>query len=186
MPETLYKVLAEDGAPHHGGSGRWHLPRGTRPGKWMPKITDVEPCHRGYHVCRPDQVIQWLGPTIWTVEVRGAVIDHGDKLVVGEARLLAKCDHWNDRTARLFAAACARDVLPIFERAYPGDDRVRRCIETVEAFARGEVDKTVLAAVRAAAWDASAAARAAAWARQTRRLLHLLATGDVLQEVPDA
>ena len=47
--KTIYKVLASDGTPCHGGSGKWFMPKGKRPGKWMPAIKDIQPCARGYH-----------------------------------------------------------------------------------------------------------------------------------------
>ena len=97
---------------------------------------------------------------------------HTDKIVVSEARLLSRCAHWNERTARLFAAACAWDALPLYEKAHPTDDRVRKCIEAAERFANGEVDRIFLDAARAAAWE-----------KQARRLAHLLTTGEVVHDV---
>jgi hypothetical protein len=65
---------------------------------------------------------------------------------------------------RLFACACARQALPIWDAAYPNDRRPLTAIETAERFARGEVPNDELDAARAAAWDAAgAAAGAAAW-----------------------
>jgi len=43
-------------------------------------------------------------------------------------QLVRRCEHWTARTARLFAAACAERVLPIYEAEYPGDDRPREAI----------------------------------------------------------
>jgi hypothetical protein len=118
---------------------------------------------RGYHVCEPHDLITWLGPTIYIVEVRGESIRDKNKTVVASARLLRRCAHWNDRTVHLFAASCARDVLPFFERKRPNDDRMRKCIEAIEAFAEGKVNHIFLNAAGDAAWDAAAAATRAAW-----------------------
>jgi hypothetical protein len=63
-----------------------------------------------------------------------------------------------------FSAWCARQVLPIYEKEYPNDSRVSDCINTVEAFAKGEATQEDLADARDAAWDATAAAWDAAWA----------------------
>ena len=53
MTRQLYKVLAEDGSAYHGGRGRWALPANGAPGAWMPRIAGpLEPCMRGYHLCR--------------------------------------------------------------------------------------------------------------------------------------
>lgn len=153
---TYYKVLDLDGSAFHGGSGKWHMPSGKRPGKWMPAISDPKPCVRGYHLCRDTtDLSQWLGPSIWLAEARGAIVADGNKIVVAQARLIRRLP-WDDRTARLFAADCAERVLPIFERERPNDDRPRKAIETARRFANGEVEDAARAA-------AEAAAEAAAW-----------------------
>ena len=54
----------------------------------------------------------------------------------------------------LFAADCAEHVLPIFEAAYPTDDRPRKAIEVARSGAS-------VTAARAAAFAAHAAARVA-------------------------
>ncbi|WP_223621677.1 putative immunity protein [Lysobacter sp. ESA13C] len=62
------------------------------------------------------------------------------------------------RQVALFAATCARRVLPIFEAACPNDQRPRDAIAEADAFAAG--DKRT-ATLRACAWAAYAAAREA-------------------------
>ena len=160
---TLLKILDVDGSPFHGGTGKWHLPVGKRPGKWMPKIDGIAPCVRGYHVVSVGQAFHWLGPVIFEVEVRGARIDLDDKSVVAQARLVRRLP-WDERTARLFAADCAERVLPIFEAAQPGDPRPRVAVETARLFAVGMASDAEMAAAWAAAGDAAwDAARDAAW-----------------------
>jgi hypothetical protein len=66
---------------------------------------------------------------------------------------LTDTDH---RHLALWAAACAEHVLQHFEQARPDDERPRRAIELVRAWARGEVTMT---ASRTAAGHANAAAR---------------------------
>jgi hypothetical protein len=61
------------------------------------------------------------------------------------------------RVVAAWAADCAAEVLDVYERAVPGDDRVRGAIELARAFARGELD--VAEAVRRRGGDAGAAAR---------------------------
>jgi hypothetical protein len=56
----------------------------------------------------------------------------------------------------IWAADCAEHVLPLFEQARPGDDRPRRAIEQIRAWARGEIKWTQ---AREAAFAANAAAR---------------------------
>lgn len=65
------------------------------------------------------------------------------------------------RQVALYAAACARRALPVFEAAHPHDPRPRDAIAAAEAFAAGG-KRT--AALRRAAWSAYAAARDAAQA----------------------
>ena len=137
---TYYKVLNPDGSCFYGGSGEWHLPRGSRPGKWMPKVATLEPCQSGYHVCRLDQLVPWLGPAVFEVEVRGPMVDHGDKLVVGEARLVRRCVAWDDRVARLFAADCAERALRRERKAgREPDPRSWAAVKAARAFANGTI-----------------------------------------------
>src|SRR5690606_31434495 len=136
----------------------------------MPAIPDPVPCRRGYHLCRDAaDLLCWLGPTIWVAEAAGAVVAHRDKVVVERARLLRRLP-WDERTAREFAADCAERALPVYEAAYPGDDRPRRAVEVARAYARDEATRDELSAcaaawaAEAAAWAAEAAAADAAWA----------------------
>ena len=186
---TVYYKFLDPGGRSCWSDCTWHLPDGERPGKWMPEITGLVPCQRGYHVATIDQLVDWLGPELWEVECRGEHIDHGDKHVFGQARLVRRIDGWNDRTARLFAADCAARVLHLFEACCPGDPRPRRAIDVARAFADGQATMGDLAAARNAAkaaagraardagkdpawdaaWDAAcaavrAAAEGAAWA----------------------
>ena len=165
-PERLFKVLGDDGRPHHGGTGRWHLPHDGKPGDWMPPIEgDLVPCENGYHLCREGYLADWLGPHIFEAEYRGERLDTDDKIVVREARLVRELGTWNEQTARLFACDCAERVLPLFEKERPGDERPRKAIDTARAYVAGAATVEQLAAARAAAWAAArAAARAAAWA----------------------
>jgi hypothetical protein len=144
-----FKVLGPDLKPFHGGTGQWVA------GEWMPPIDTIEPCVRGYHLCRESDLVSWLGPEIWEAEWRGDMIEQSDKIVVSEARLIRRLDTWNERTARLFADGGATDE----ERA-----------------AAWAAPRT---AAGAAPWTAAgAAARAAAWAAaraaQTERLFAYL------------
>ena len=161
--KTIYKVLASDGTPCHGGSGKWFMPKGKRPGKWMPAIKDIQPCARGYHFVNLEQLPTWLGPTLYEVEVRGQVIHLADKSVAEQARLIRKVEIWNDKTLRLFAADCAEHVLGIYERVCPKDDRPRKAIQAARDFANGLIDRNAAhAAANAASYAAAYAAANAA------------------------
>src|SRR3972149_690362 len=164
MNETLYKVLGENGETVNGGHGKWSLPSGGKPGKWMPKIGgELIPCENGYHLCRRKDLINWLGPTIWEAECRGDVVKAHDKIVVREARLLRQLENWNERTARLFACDCSEWALSLF--AEP-DPRSIQAIWVARLYAVGKATEIELdaawAAARAAAWAAAGAAAGAA------------------------
>jgi len=61
------------------------------------------------------------------------------------------------------AAACARLALPIWQKHNPKDERVEKCLDACDDYAKGSVNDAQLAAAGAAAWAAArAAARAAA------------------------
>jgi hypothetical protein len=57
-----------------------------------------------------------------------------------------------------WAADCAKRVLPLFEEAYPGDDRPRKAIKTCRKWVRTGVFE--MAVIRGASLAAHAAARA--------------------------
>jgi hypothetical protein len=159
---TLYKVLREDGSAHHGGRGRWPLPAGDEPGEWLEVKGALIPCKRGLHLCRPQDLVHWLGPAIFVAEYDGdELVEDGNKIVVRRARLLRRTA-WDRSMAVTFAADCAERVLPIFEKSRPKDERPRKAIAAARADA-------------AAAYAAAAGAAAAAERKwQTERLEELL------------
>ena len=153
---TYYKSLSADGCSCSGGHSKWSLPTqledGTyKPGRWMPRIKDIVPCERGYHVFERKDILPWVNTTLYEAEIRGETIGHEDKTVAQSARLIRPIPGCNERTLRLFACRVAEDVLPIFEQAYPDDDRPRRAIETARRYADGEATPEELAAAGAAA-----------------------------------
>ena len=166
----FFKVLNGQQSTN-GGDCRWIKNR------WMPKQA-VNPCTSGYHLCRPQDLISWLGPDIWIAEGRGKLIECEDKVVFEQARVVRHLDTWTDKTARLFACWCVRetplhDGRKIWVRL--ADERSRQAVIVAEKFANGEATAEELAAAWDAAWDAAgAAAGAAAWAAQTRKLMEIL------------
>ena len=167
----LLKVLNEDGSTCHGGKAQWSLPvkngDGTwTPGEWMPAIEGaLVPCRNGYHLCRAQDLLSWLGPAIFEAEYRGEMVESTDKIAVREARLLRQFENWNARTARLLACEYAERVLPLFERVYPEDGAPRHAIETSRRCAIGDATDEELDAAWTAARDAAdTAASATAWA----------------------
>ena len=164
----FYKWLDADGRATIGGDVQWSLPTGKRAGKWMPKIDEIKPCERGYHLCRPEDVSRWIGERLFVAEARGDVIVHEDsKVVVSEARLLREVVGWDEQSQRVFACLCAYGVLDIFERKYPDDLRPRNCVDVAWRFAFGEATVEERDAARdawAAAWATDWDADSAAWA----------------------
>jgi hypothetical protein len=158
----LFKVL-DSRKSCHGGDHLW------TPGEWVSVNGKLIPCQRGIHLCREQDLLEWLGPEIWEAEYRGdEFIVHGNKVVVREARITTKYENWNDSTARLLACDFAERVAHLC-----GDDpRPAKAIKVARLFAHGKATQKELAAAwdaaraaaRAAAWDAAwAAARDAAW-----------------------
>jgi len=186
-----YKVLKNDGSCCNGGSGKWYLPKklkdGTwKPGKWMPEIVGIlEPCENGYHICRPRDLVKWLDEAIFEVEYDGMIVKD-NKCVVRKARLLSKCEGWNDKTARLFAADCAEHVLHICEDKHPNDDQSRKVTQAARDYINGIIGELPsaganagvaacgVAAVAAARAEARAEAGAAERKWQTKKLMGYL------------
>jgi len=156
MP-TLYKCLGPERTACNGGTCQW-LP----PGEWMPPVQGpLVLCQNGYHLCEFKDILSWANAELWEAEGRGESIAEGDKIVFREARLVKRCEWWNERTARLFACDCAEHVLSFFEKAHPTDMCPRQCIEVTRRYANGEANGDELAAAGAAAWEAARAAMAA-------------------------
>jgi hypothetical protein len=189
---TYYKALSADGRSCNGGNSKWSLPvlqpDGTyKPGRWMRTIKDIEPCTRGYHVFERKDILQWFNATLYECEIRGAAIDHGDKIVAESCRLIRPLPGCNERILRLFACRVAEDVLPLYEAKYPDDDRPRKAIETARRYADGQATDGELDAAWDAAWAAArdaaraaaraaaqAAAQDAAWAKYTGWLWEMI------------
>jgi len=161
--EILYKVLDKRGYSCYGGIGQWFLPEkqkdGTwKPGRWMPKIKGkLVPCQNGYHLCRENNILDWLGESIFEAEYKGEILERSDKVVVREARLLRKYENWNEKTARLFACWCVRNT-PLGNGGtiwnLLTDERSKNAVKIAEEFANGKVTRGELEVAEEAAWDA--------------------------------
>jgi len=157
MSATLYKVLDTNGKSFYPSEGQWSLPTGDVPGDWMPTINGkLIPYKNGYHLCRPEDLLWWLGPVIYEAEIMGKMMRSKGKIVVRDVRLISRLEAWNPLAAIHFLADCAEHVLPFFEGMYPDDIRPRRAIEAI----RRQVDVSLDTFVNAA-HDAHAARIAA-------------------------
>jgi len=70
----------------------------------------------------------------------------------------------HEKEVRLFAVDCAERVLPIYEKKYPNDSRVRDCIEATKKYLNDEITLEELRVFRVAAYAAAYAADADAYA----------------------
>jgi hypothetical protein len=156
-PRTgYYKYLGQNGEPCNGGRGRWPLPNG-KPGAWLTVKGELEPCQRGLHLCRPKDLLNWIGPTLWRVEIRGDMtrLLCDDKVVVRSARLLYQVETWTEQSARLLAADCAERALNLVGNP---DPRSLAAVVATRRYAFGLISDAARAAASAAASDAAWAA----------------------------
>ena len=120
----------------------------------------LELCKKGLHASvKPLDALNylsWNDSIICLVELSGEITEGGDKCVASERTVLKWCKA--DEILHRFAIRVAGDVLPIYEKKYPGDDRLRKAIETKKLWLEGKVTDEEL---RAAADAAAGAARAA-------------------------
>ena len=88
---TLFKVLV-GGSSGHGGTLKWSLPEGDKPGEWHDVSGDLTVCERGIHLT--DEPARWYKPgcKVYVVEAEGVIgecKDHDDRKVVARrVRLL--------------------------------------------------------------------------------------------------
>ena len=101
-----YKVLI-DGRSGFTGS-RWPLPDGGGPGEWVVASGRLELCVNGIHACTVDQLPQWLGEELWTIELGGEIVRADPALVASKGRLLGRVEAWGATAQAAFGQDCAR------------------------------------------------------------------------------
>ncbi len=103
---TYYKVLNADRSCCDGGNIVWE-PEGVP----MPPIVGyLMPYLYGYHVCTADQLINWVGPAIWEVEVDTAGMQTVPAITVVRGATLVRRTAWDMRSMALWALDCAEHV----------------------------------------------------------------------------
>jgi hypothetical protein len=136
-------------------------------GEWTQNVNPVI-CRSGWHGMVERNVLEHLPQekaTLWVVEIDGKRVDDENKFAATRMKLVRPIGLADDRRLRLFAADCAEDVLPIFYKIRPNDDRPAKAIKVARRFANGEATSDERAAAWAAAEAASRdAAGDAAWA----------------------
>jgi hypothetical protein len=145
-----YKILTVDGNSIHEAGVKWQLPQKTSngnwdPGPWMPKINEDG---LAYLVFNKHQIINWLGESIFEVEVKDILNESWDCVEVKQVRLISKIETWNSKNARIFAACCAEHILPIFENKYSSDELPRKAIAAAMDFALGKLNYEELIEVK--------------------------------------
>jgi hypothetical protein len=110
-----YKFLRPDGTGVFSGFD-WPLP-GEGPGDWVQ--ADPEPCRSGVHACSAAQLPLWIGPVLYEVELDGAVVDAGMKLVAPRGRLTRRVDAWDGEARDAYTRMCAERSHELARGASP-------------------------------------------------------------------
>ncbi len=97
-----YKFLTADGLGAFSLFA-WPLPNGG-PGAWVE--SEVEPCRSGIHACRRGDLPYWLAPTLYEIELDGAVEEQTIKVVAPRGRLVRRIGSWNGPTREAFGNMC--------------------------------------------------------------------------------
>lgn len=73
----------------------WPTPSpGGDPGPWVEAGGPLEPCVRGVHACRLDDLAWWLSAQLWEIELDGEVLDDDYSLVAERGRLTRAVPGW--------------------------------------------------------------------------------------------
>jgi hypothetical protein len=100
------------------------------PGRWV-EADVAAPCERGVHACRVDDLPFWANDELWAIELDGAILTAGHKVVAPRGRLVRRVEAWTAATSRRFgdeAAARARG----YADAKPRDRMLRGYAEDAE------------------------------------------------------
>jgi hypothetical protein len=82
-----YKFLGEDAVSPFAGF-RWPLD------EWV-DAEAADPCRRGIHACRVEDLPFWLGRELWEIELAGEVVVQQRKVVAPRGRLVRRLAEWN-------------------------------------------------------------------------------------------
>lgn len=104
---TYYKCLVAGSASPFSGF-RWDQPDVRVIGEWLHTDGDTDPCRRGIHACRREDLPLWLQPELWTIELAGEVVEGPLKVVATAGRLLDRVTAWDEVAAADYSLACAR------------------------------------------------------------------------------
>lgn len=72
------------------------------PGGWV-RADAAQPCERGVHACRVEDLPFWIHRELWQVELDDAVVEHGHKVEAPGERLVRRLKRWNEESERALA-----------------------------------------------------------------------------------
>jgi hypothetical protein len=101
-----YKFLAKGAVGPISGFA-WPIPEAHAPGAWLETEGALEPCVRGTHVCRTEDLAYWIHDELWETEAEGESVPGFDCLVTRKARLVRRFDSWHNGGSVQFVVACA-------------------------------------------------------------------------------
>lgn len=169
----LYKFLAK------GMKSNYETPSGEQTweiGKWYKYDGEIELHFKGFHAS--ESIMDALKfshhglneiEVLAKVEVRGA---HQEKSAWSEMRVI-KAWNWTKNDSVEIAIFAAEQVIEVFEKKYPNDDRPRKAIEAAKAWSKDPSDKN-----KKAAYAAARAADAAIYAADAAMVKKIYARFD--------
>lgn len=143
-----YKFLNADGRAPYSGA-KYHLPKGSRPGKWMPKVAKLEMCESGYHACREKDLINWIDARLFECELGGEILEFKDKVCAQRIRLV--------REIKLDWRGIAVEFAEHVAHLYTEDETVNCCLYYARLYLLGKCTRKELREARDAAWAVDAA-----------------------------
>jgi hypothetical protein len=82
---------------------QWPKPGPSGPAAWV----EPQPGDRGIFACDVDNLIDWLAPELWIIELDGEVVVEGTKLIAPRGRLVRRVEAWTREKESAFGRACA-------------------------------------------------------------------------------
>lgn len=159
----LYKFLHKRGRGIYSehGNHKWKI------GEWYSVSGDVHTCYRGFHGSRTiaDALGYVQGNVLAICEVRGSSSLDDDK-EAWESMKIVRAYKWTKADSVALAIYAAEEVLKIYEKLYPNDDRPRNAIEAARKTLVHDTAKNRKAAYAAADAAADAAYAAALQAKE--------------------
>jgi hypothetical protein len=134
-----YKFLDEGSVSPFTGF-RWPA------GEWV-DAEGADPCRRGIHACRVQDLPFWLGKELWEIELDGDVVVQQRKVVAPRGRLVRRVDAWGREVLAEFGA----DVLDRARIRFGAVARLAGYVGDIQHhLSTGRVPLAAFAAARAA------------------------------------